>query len=144
MSSRTPAIETAGLSKTYGGEVQALVDVDLRVEPGEVFGFLGPNGAGKSTLIRILLDLIRPTSGRAALLGQDTGGTAGRRAGRSATCRATCASGRGPPAARSWRRSQPCAAAAMSARSRRWPTAWAGSSTGRCAISPRATGRRSA
>ena len=72
MSSRTPAIETAGLSKTYGGEVQALVDVDLRVEQGEVFGFLGPNGAGKSTLIRILLDLIRPTAGRAALLGEDT------------------------------------------------------------------------
>ena len=77
MSSRTPAIETAGLSKTYGGEVRALVDVDLRVERGEVFGFLGPNGAGKSTLIRILLDLIRPTAGRAALLGQDTRGNDG-------------------------------------------------------------------
>jgi len=77
MSSRTPAIETAGLSKTYGGEVQALVDVDLRVEQGEVFGFLGPNGAGKSTLIRILLDLIRPSAGRAALLGQDTRGNGG-------------------------------------------------------------------
>ena len=77
MSSRTPAIETAGLSKTYGGEVQALVDVDLRVEQGEVFGFLGPNGAGKSTLIRILLDLIRPTAGRAALLGEDTSGNGG-------------------------------------------------------------------
>ena len=77
MSSRTPAIETAGLSKTYGGEVQALVDVDLRVEQGEVFGFLGPNGAGKSTLIRILLDLIRPTAGRASLLGEDTSGNGG-------------------------------------------------------------------
>jgi ABC-type cobalamin/Fe3+-siderophores transport system ATPase subunit len=144
MSSRTPAIETAGLSKTYGGEVRALVDVDLRVERGEVFGFLGPNGAGKSTLIRILLDLIRPTAGRAALLGQDTRGNGGRRGGRSATCRATCASGRGPPGAPSWRRSPRCAAAAMSARSRRWPTAWGRSSTGRYAISPKATGRRSA
>jgi ABC-2 type transport system ATP-binding protein len=70
MSSQTPAIETTRLSKTYGGEVRALVDVDLRVEQGEVFGFLGPNGAGKSTLIRILLDLIRPTAGGASLLGR--------------------------------------------------------------------------
>ena len=67
-----PAIETAGLSKTYRGGVRALVGLDLRVERGEVFGFLGPNGAGKSTTIRLLLDLIRPTSGSAALLGQDT------------------------------------------------------------------------
>ncbi len=72
MSSRTPAIETTGLSKTYGGDVRALVGVDLRVEQGEVFGFLGPNGAGKSTLIRILLDLLRPTAGRASLLGVDS------------------------------------------------------------------------
>jgi ABC-2 type transport system ATP-binding protein len=84
MSSQTPAIETTRLSKTYGGEVRALVDVDLRVEQGEVFGFLGPNGAGKSTLIRILLDLIRPTAGTASLLGQDSraaGGTARREVG---------------------------------------------------------------
>src|SRR5579862_5626611 len=67
----TPAIETSGLSKTYGNSVRALVGLDLRVERGEVFGFLGPNGAGKSTTIRLLLDLIRPTSGRAALLGLD-------------------------------------------------------------------------
>jgi ABC-type Na+ transport system ATPase subunit NatA len=77
MSARTSAIETVGLSKTYGGEVQALVDVDLRGEQGEVFGFLGPNGAGKNTLIRILLDLIRPSAGRGALLGQDTRGKGG-------------------------------------------------------------------
>src|SRR5262245_42229957 len=67
----TPAIETVGLSKTYDGRVRALDDLDLRVEQGEVFGFLGPNGAGKSTTIRILLDLIRPTSGGARLLGLD-------------------------------------------------------------------------
>ena len=66
------AIETVGLSKTYGGSVRALVDLDLRVERGEIFGYLGPNGAGKSTTIRLLLDLIHPTSGRASLFGLDT------------------------------------------------------------------------
>jgi ABC-2 type transport system ATP-binding protein len=66
------AIETSSLSKRYGGGTLALSGLDLRVEPGEVFGFLGPNGAGKSTTIRLLLDLIRPTSGSAALLGHDT------------------------------------------------------------------------
>ncbi len=68
----SPAIEAAGLSKTYGSGVRALAGIDLRVERGEVFGFLGPNGAGKSTTIRLLLDLIRPTEGRAAVLGFDT------------------------------------------------------------------------
>ena len=66
------AIETAGLWKTYGGSVRALVDLDLRVERGEVFGYLGPNGAGKSTTIRLFLDLIHPTAGSAALFGLDT------------------------------------------------------------------------
>jgi ABC-2 type transport system ATP-binding protein len=67
-----PAIETDALSKVYPGDVHALVDLGLRVERGEVFGFLGPNGAGKTTTIRLLLDLIRPTSGRALLLGLDS------------------------------------------------------------------------
>jgi len=67
-----PAIETFSLAKRYPGGVLALDGLDLRVERGEVFGFLGPNGAGKSTTIRLLVDLIRPTAGRAALLGLDT------------------------------------------------------------------------
>ena len=71
-SSLAAAIETSGLSKTYRGGIAALVDLHLRVERGEIFGFLGPNGAGKSTTIRLLLDLIRPTGGRAALLGRDS------------------------------------------------------------------------
>jgi len=66
-----PPIETHGLSKTYGQDVHAVVELDLRVERGEVFGYLGPNGSGKSTTMRILLDLIRPTAGSASVLGVD-------------------------------------------------------------------------
>ncbi|MGW4498004.1 ABC transporter ATP-binding protein [Micromonospora sp. NPDC004336] len=65
-----PAIHTAELVKTYGRN-RGLTGLDLRVEPGEVYGFLGPNGAGKSTTIRLLLDLIRPTGGRLSVLGLD-------------------------------------------------------------------------
>ncbi len=57
------------LVKDYG-KTRALKGVTLAVERGEVFGFIGPNGAGKSTTIRILLDLLRPTSGRAEIFGQ--------------------------------------------------------------------------
>ena len=66
-----PAILTEGLTKHYG-EVEALVDLDLEVKPGEVFGFLGPNGAGKTTMIRSILDLIHPTAGRAMVVGLDS------------------------------------------------------------------------
>jgi ABC-2 type transport system ATP-binding protein len=66
-----PAIETVGLTKFYGRS-RGVEDLDLRVEHGEVFGFLGPNGAGKTTTIRLLLDLIRPTRGRASVAGLDT------------------------------------------------------------------------
>jgi ABC-2 type transport system ATP-binding protein len=65
------AIRTEGLTKHYG-DVEALNDLDLEVRSGEVFGFLGPNGAGKTTMIRTVLDLIRPTRGRAEILGLDT------------------------------------------------------------------------
>ncbi|WP_224280076.1 ABC transporter ATP-binding protein [Streptomyces sp. LS1784] len=68
------AVETTGLVKRYGNARTgrtALVGLDLTVQRGEVFGFLGPNGAGKTTLIRLLLDLIRPTSGTLRVLGSD-------------------------------------------------------------------------
>ena len=61
-------IRTRGLTKTYG-RTRALVDLDLEVQPGEVFGYLGPNGSGKTTTIRLLLGLARPTSGDAKVLG---------------------------------------------------------------------------
>jgi ABC-2 type transport system ATP-binding protein len=66
-----PAIETSALTKFYGAS-RGIEDLDLRVQRGEVFGYLGPNGAGKTTTIRLLLDLIRPTRGRAAIGGLDT------------------------------------------------------------------------
>ncbi|HEY1619999.1 MAG TPA: ABC transporter ATP-binding protein [Streptosporangiaceae bacterium] len=68
----TAAIETSGLCKNYG-PTRAVIDLDLKVEPGQVFAFLGPNGAGKTTTIRMLLALQRPTSGHAAVLGLDPG-----------------------------------------------------------------------
>jgi len=65
-----PAIRTEQLIKTYGRN-RGLTGLDLQVETAEVYGFLGPNGAGKSTTIRLLLDLIRPTSGTVRVLGLD-------------------------------------------------------------------------
>ncbi len=64
-------IRTERLTKSYG-EHREIIDVDLEVQAGEVFGFLGPNGAGKTTTIRTLLDLIRPTSGRAFVFDIET------------------------------------------------------------------------
>ena len=64
------AIRAEGLSKRFG-ELQALADLDLEVRPGEVLGYLGPNGTGKTTTIRLLLGMLRPTSGRAEIFGLD-------------------------------------------------------------------------
>ena len=64
------AIETHGLSVYYGRH-RGILNVDLRVEQGEVFGFLGPNGAGKTTTQRVLMDIIRPTAGEARIFGLD-------------------------------------------------------------------------
>ena len=70
----TPVIEIEGLRKEYrrrGGRTVALDGLDLSVPEGAVYGFLGPNGSGKTTTIRMLLGLVRPTSGRAQLFGED-------------------------------------------------------------------------
>jgi ABC-2 type transport system ATP-binding protein len=64
------AIRTERLVKHYG-KVEALRGLNLQVKQGEIYGFLGPNGAGKTTTIRCLLDTIRPTEGRAVVLGMD-------------------------------------------------------------------------
>ncbi|MEE8046850.1 MAG: ABC transporter ATP-binding protein [Dehalococcoidia bacterium] len=67
----TAAISTAGLTKFYG-EHRGIIDVDLEINTGEVFGLLGPNGSGKTTCIRMFLDFIHPTSGTATVLGLDS------------------------------------------------------------------------
>ncbi len=63
-------IETKKLTKYYG-KYRGIIDVDLQVEKGEIYGFIGPNGVGKSTTIRTLLGLIKPTGGSAAIFGKD-------------------------------------------------------------------------
>ena len=65
------AISCSGLTKDYGGG-RGILDLDLEVAPGEVFGFIGPNGAGKTTTIRLLMDLVRADRGRATVFGLDS------------------------------------------------------------------------
>ena len=86
-------IRLEGLTKYYG-KSRGVSGLNLEVHPGEVFGYLGPNGAGKTTTIRLLLDLIRPTSGRAVVLGSEP------RAGAR-----PCAGGSG-----TWPETRPCTA----------------------------------
>jgi ABC-type multidrug transport system ATPase subunit len=70
-------IDTRALTKRYGEAIVAVDDLELRVRRGEVYGFLGPNGAGKTTTLRMLLGLVRPTSGEAAVLGVPPGSPQG-------------------------------------------------------------------
>jgi ABC-2 type transport system ATP-binding protein len=81
----TPALLIEGLTKDYAVGCgrrrwhRALDGLTLSLEPGEIFGFLGPNGAGKSTTLKLLMQLIYPTSGRAEILGRPVGDVAARR-----------------------------------------------------------------
>ncbi|MDO4307153.1 MAG: ABC transporter ATP-binding protein [Eubacteriales bacterium] len=65
-------ISTTGLTKYYGKN-RGIIDLDLNVREGEIFGFIGPNGAGKSTTLRVLLGLVAPTSGSARIFGREVG-----------------------------------------------------------------------
>ena len=65
------AIQTEKLRKEYEGDIIAVAGIDLEVEEGQVFAFLGPNGAGKTTTVRMLTTLLRPTSGKASVVGLD-------------------------------------------------------------------------
>jgi ABC-type multidrug transport system ATPase subunit len=73
MDGRDVLVETRDLTKRYGSRIVAVDRVSLTVRRGEVYGFLGPNGAGKTTTMRMLLGLIRPTSGVASVLGRSPG-----------------------------------------------------------------------
>jgi ABC-2 type transport system ATP-binding protein len=66
----TPAIQITDLTKRYGKD-RGIENANMQVEEGEIFGFIGPNGAGKSTTIRVLLNLLFPTSGKARIMGMD-------------------------------------------------------------------------
>ena len=73
-----PAVAVHGLTKVFpvpfhpSREVVAVKDLNLRIEPGEVYGLLGPNGSGKSTTLKIILGLVSPTRGRAEIFGRDS------------------------------------------------------------------------
>ncbi len=73
----TLLVETRRLTKRYGSRITAVQDLDLTVQRGEVYGFLGPNGAGKTTTLRMLLGLVKPTSGAARVMGEKPGAPAG-------------------------------------------------------------------
>jgi ABC-2 type transport system ATP-binding protein len=66
---QTPMVETKALRKVYGDSFEAVKGLDLRVMPGEVFGFLGPNGAGKTTSLRMITGLLQPTAGEVLICG---------------------------------------------------------------------------
>ncbi len=76
---RIPVVQTSELSKIYrtgfwlNQKIESLKNCSLTVYQGETFGLLGPNGAGKTTLLKTLLGIVRPTSGRAWLLGRPIG-----------------------------------------------------------------------
>jgi ABC-2 type transport system ATP-binding protein len=70
MTQAAHGIEVEGLVRTFK-EVRAVDGIDLRIEPGEIYGFLGPNGAGKSTTVHMLTTLLPPTAGRASVAGFD-------------------------------------------------------------------------
>jgi branched-chain amino acid transport system ATP-binding protein len=73
MSAQSPILEVQSMTKRFGG-LEALADVDLTVQPGEIVGIIGPNGAGKSTFFNMLSGTMRPTSGKVVFLGEDVTG----------------------------------------------------------------------
>jgi beta-exotoxin I transport system ATP-binding protein len=66
-----PLVQTVNLTKHYGGARPALLDLNLSIAPGEIFGLLGPNGSGKSTALRLMMGFLQPTSGSASIAGFD-------------------------------------------------------------------------
>lgn len=77
VNSRNLLVQTDSLTKRYGSKIKAVRNLDLNVGRGEVYGFLGPNGAGKTTTLRMLLGLIKPSSGTATVVGESPGSSRG-------------------------------------------------------------------
>jgi branched-chain amino acid transport system ATP-binding protein len=73
MSAQSPILEVQKLTKRFGG-LEALADVDLTVQPGEIIGIIGPNGAGKSTFFNVISGVMKPTSGKVVFRGEDITG----------------------------------------------------------------------
>jgi ABC-2 type transport system ATP-binding protein len=71
MTENKDIIKVEGLTKVYNGNFVAVDHIDFSVKSGEVFGFLGPNGAGKTTTIGMLITVLKPTAGKATVLGGD-------------------------------------------------------------------------
>src|ERR1700742_2291695 len=71
MAAKTNSIEVEGLVRQFKNGPRAVDGIDLRVEPGQIYGFLGPNGAGKSTTVHMLTTLLPPTAGSARVAGHD-------------------------------------------------------------------------
>jgi ABC-2 type transport system ATP-binding protein len=71
MSENEDIIKVEGLTKVYNGNFTAVDHIDFSVKYGEIFGFLGPNGAGKTTTIGMLITVLKPTFGKATVLGSD-------------------------------------------------------------------------
>ena len=72
MSRSDEGIEAVGLRRAFK-DIEAVAGIDLRVLPGEIYGFLGPNGAGKSTTVHMLTTLLPPSGGRATVAGFEIG-----------------------------------------------------------------------
>ena len=112
----TTAIWTERLTKDYGAR-RGLFDLDLEVVAGEIFGYLGPTGAGKTTTIRLLMDMIRPTRGRAEVFSVDCQARPVEVKRLVGYVRVSCPSSVGCAAAR-WSATSPaCAAASVAAAS---------------------------
>jgi ABC-type uncharacterized transport system ATPase subunit len=100
----TVAIRTQGLSRSFG-DIVAVNELDLELPAHGVIGFVGPNGSGKSTTIRMLLGLIKPTNGRAEVLGSPSATLSAMPTGseRSSRIRRSCRTSPGARTSRPWR-----------------------------------------
>ena len=118
-----PVLKATALTKRYG-KARGIEHVSFEVSAGEVFGFLGPNGAGKTTTMRVFMDAIRPTSGRAEIFGLARETASAISIAASATCRATSVLRSASSSAIACATTRICGAAWTGRASRCWPSTW--------------------